>query len=365
MEPTYNFPVLRGSQAGREYYLAMCPMKLVPKMFVYDEEVVPPELRAQRTLNRSRIPEMVNYIIEHPNEYVFSALTASIDSEAKFTPLDESGDKRNVGWLSIPMEATIVINDGQHRRAAIEEAIKEKPDLADESIAVVFFMDAGLKRSQQMFADLNKHAVRPSRSLGILYDHRDQLAILARYLMTEVPVFKDLTEKEKTSISNRSPKLFTLSGIYQATKYLLQKGNDEEISDDERKISLELWACLGEAIPEWRMASRREVSCKELREIYVHSHGVVLYALGIACSDLLCQHPNDWQDRLSSLSDLDWSRSNTRLWEGRAMLQGKMSAAKRQVGLTANLLKQTLGLTLQPDEQKLEEKYMQSQKDVK
>ena len=164
MEPTYNFPVLRGSQAGREYYLAMCPMKLVPKLFVYDEEVVPPELRAQRTLNKSRIPEMVNYIIDHPNEYVFSALTASIDAETKFIPLDESGDRRNVGWLSIPMEATIVINDGQHRRAAIEEAIKEKPDLADESIAVVFFLDAGLKRSQQMFADLNKHAVRPSRS---------------------------------------------------------------------------------------------------------------------------------------------------------------------------------------------------------
>ncbi len=42
--------------------------------------------------------------------------------------------------------------------------------------SVVLFMDAGFERSQQMFADLNKHAVRPTRSLGVLYDHRDPLS---------------------------------------------------------------------------------------------------------------------------------------------------------------------------------------------
>ena len=183
--------------------------------------------------------------------------------------------------------------------------------------------------------------------------------------MLEVPVFTDLTEKEKTSISNRSTKLFTLSGIYQATKNLLQKGKEEDISDEERKIALEFWTCLSNVIPEWGMASRKEVSCKELREGYVHAHGVALYALGAAGSDLLSQYSDDWQDRLVSLSNLDWSRSNTELWEGRAMLQGKMSAAKRQVDLSASLLKITLGVSLSPDEQKLEEKYMRSQRDIR
>ena len=211
MKPTYNFPVLRGIQAGAEYYLAMCPLKLVPKLFLYDEEVVPPELRAQRTLNKARIPEMAAYITNNPEEYTFSAITASINCEVDFKPIKETDNERNLGVLSIPMDAKIIINDGQHRRAAIEEALKENPTISDESIAVVFFIDAGLKRSQQMFADLNKHAVRPSRSLGILYDHRDPLAELSRNLMLGVSVFNGLTEKEKTSISNRSPKLFTLS----------------------------------------------------------------------------------------------------------------------------------------------------------
>ena len=117
-----------------------------------------------------------------------------------------------------------MINDGQHRRAAIELAIKEKPELGYDSISVVFFIDEGLVRSQQMFADLNKHAVRPSPSISTLYDHRDQLSALARRLVEDVTVFRNMTEMEKSSISHRSSKLFTLSSIKNASKALLKKG---------------------------------------------------------------------------------------------------------------------------------------------
>lgn len=359
MEPTYNFPVLRGIQAGREYYIAMCPLKLVPKLFVYDEEVVPPELRAQRSLNKSRIPVISNYLINHPQEYVFSALTASIDTLAEFIPLENNDDTRNVGWLIIPMDATIIINDGQHRRAAIEEAIKERPELGDDSIAVVFFIDNGLKRAQQMFADLNKHAVRPSRSLGILYDHRDPMAILARDLMMQVPVFKNLTEKEKTSISNRSPKLFTLSSIYQATQALLQISKTEEISKTQKDLALDFWNTLTDVIPEWGMASRKEIPCAALREGYIFAHGVALHALGIAGADLLSTYPSEWKDQLQKLNNLDWSRTNSDVWEGRAMVQGRISKASRHVTLTANLIKMTLSVPLRADEERLEKSFME------
>ena len=62
---TYTFPALRGIQAGNEYYVAMCPLKLLPKIFLFDEAPIPPELRAQRTLNQARIPEIAHYIIDN------------------------------------------------------------------------------------------------------------------------------------------------------------------------------------------------------------------------------------------------------------------------------------------------------------
>ena len=53
----YVFPAIRGVQAGREYYVTMCPLRLIPRLFLFDEEELPPEMRAQRTLNKARVPE--------------------------------------------------------------------------------------------------------------------------------------------------------------------------------------------------------------------------------------------------------------------------------------------------------------------
>ena len=175
----YNFPAIRGVQAGREYYVSMCPLRLIPRIFLFDEDELRPELRAQRILNKNRIPEIARYILGNKKGYTFSALTASIDGKVHFEPLGEDETERKLGRLRIPMDARFVINDGQHRRAGIEAALRENPDVGDETISVVFFVDAGLKRCQQMFADLNRYAIRPTRSLrtrspGLDIDHANE-----------------------------------------------------------------------------------------------------------------------------------------------------------------------------------------------
>ena len=177
MNFSYKFPAVKGIQAGREYYVVMVPLKFLSKLFVTDTEYVSPEYRAQRRLNESRIPTIKNYILNNRNNYVFSALSASIDGEFSFIPFKEG---ENIGILEIDMENTFLINDGQHRKAAIEEALKDDPSLGDETISVVFFEDKGLERSQQMFTDLNKHAVRTSNSLSTLYDSRDEFAVITK-----------------------------------------------------------------------------------------------------------------------------------------------------------------------------------------
>ena len=57
---SYIFPAIRGIQASKEFYVTMCPLKLIPKIFVYNEAELPPKLRAQRVLNKARIPEIAN-----------------------------------------------------------------------------------------------------------------------------------------------------------------------------------------------------------------------------------------------------------------------------------------------------------------
>jgi DNA sulfur modification protein DndB len=338
----------------------MCPLKLLPRIFLFDEVSLPPELRAQRTLNAARVPDIAHYVVENQNDYAFSAITASVDGEVRFEPAEVDGGVPDVGRLIVPMSARFVINDGQHRRAAIERALEECPELGDETIAVVFFLDAGLHRSQQLFADLNKHAVRPTKSLGILYDHRDPMARLCLQLVAQLDLFKGLTETEKTSISNRSRKLFTLSAIYQATTKLLKKrGRSPEVSEAEANLAAEFWETLGEVIPEWRLAQEKRISAVELRRDYVHVHGVILHAMARVGAQLLAQYPEDWQQRLEALATLDWTRANVNLWEGRAMVNGRISRSKSSIMLTGNVLKSVIGLPFTPEEKQLEDEYNQ------
>lgn len=354
----YMFIALRGIQAGREYYVAMCPLKLVPKLFLFDEKELPSNLRAQRTLNRSRIPSISKYIVESPKGYTFSSITASIDGRVEFKPLVDSGPGSKAGYLVVPMSAKLLINDGQHRRAAIELALKLTPELGLETISVVFFVDAGLKRSQQMFADLNKHAVRPTMSLGVLYDHRDPSARLSVKLTENVPIFKGRTELEKTTISNRSKKMFTLSSVYQATKALLGKGQRAEpITEHEEQLAMEYWNEIANHIREWQLLLQDKITSAELRRAYINAHGVALIALGFLGNTLISKYPHKWRTKLRKLAQIDWSRSNAQLWEGRTMHSGRINASRNSVILTTNVLKKALGIALTTEERELERQF--------
>ena len=359
MPDCFTFEALRGVQAGREYFVVMCPLRQIPRLFLFAEEELPPELRAQRNLSRARVPAIAKYIVENPTEYVFSSLTASVDAELRFEPFRESSFD-TMGLLSIPLSARVVINDGQHRRAAIEEALKQTPHLGTETISVVVFQDLNLSRSQQMFADLNRHASKPTKSLGILYDHRDILAELSRTLISYVPTFKDLTETEKTSISNRSTKLFTLNSIYQATDVLLRRAGLDPSRKEACETASTYWTALGTAIPDWERVRRREVSSSQLRNNFVHAHGVTLQALGRVGGHLIATHPHDWERRLDCLADLDWSRGNAELWEGRALFGGRITKGQHNVVLIANVIKNAIGLPLDSEEKRIEERYGKS-----
>lgn len=355
---SYVFPAIRGVQAGREYYVTMCPLRLIPRLFNFDDEDLLPELRAQRTLNKGRIPEMSRYIVENKESYTFSAITASIDGDITFDPIDQDNPTAfRMGTLTVNMDARFIVNDGQHRRAAIEAALVNAPELGDETISVVFFVDRGLQRCQQMFADLNRHAVKPSASLGILYDHRNAAAKVAKHLSLTSPVFKNLIETERSALSARSRKLFTLSALHFATLELIPDKQLEDFPSASQKCQ-EFWEAVGAQIPEWNYVRDSKMTAGEVRRDFIHCHAIVLQALGRAGRALYATYPDEVKKRLQRLRQVDWSRSNAQLWEGRSMLGGAMAKSGQNVTLTCNELKRVLGLKLSGEEQAAETTHM-------
>lgn len=357
----YVFPAIRGVQAKREYYVSMCPLRLIPKIFLFNEEELIPELRAQRVLNKSRIPEMSRYLLDNRDNYTFSAITASVDADVRFDPLGTDADGKRVGRLHIPMSARFIINDGQHRRAAIEQAIRENPDLADESIAVVFFLDVGLERCQQMFADLNRYAIRPSPSINVLYDHRDRMAQLAKLVVMRSPVFRDVVEMERSTLSLRSRKLFTLSAIYTATSALLSNRNNESL-EASADLAVSFWEEIAKQFPEWAQVRSLKMPASEVRRDFIHSHGVALQAIGRVGNALLNETTSAWKRRIKGLRTINWQRSNARLWEGRVLIGGRVTKAQHNITLTTNVIKKHLKLRLTPEEQRVEDAFLRGER---
>lgn len=358
MDPAfeYIFPAIRGIQAGREYFVSMCPLRVIPRIFLFDEEELMPEFRAQRILNRARVPEMAQYMLKNQKSYVFSAITASLDGAVHFKSMGSSGEADRLGALHVDMSARFIINDGQHRRAAIEQALINAPELGDETIAVVFFIDRGLERSQQMFSDLNRHAVRPSRSLGLLYDHRNDLSKIAKLVALKSTAFKDLVEMERSTLSERSRKLFTLSAIHTGCSVLLDSAEYSNV-EHASKICIEFWDEVANHIPEWELVRSSRMTAGEIRRDFLHSHAIALQAFGIVGRDLVQSDQVNWRTRLSEIGKIEWSRSNANVWEGRALIGGRVSKSSNNVTLTANFIKHRLGLKLGPEEKRVEQMF--------
>lgn len=332
-EKYHELPAIRGIQAGKPYYSIMCPLHMVVSLFTYTDSSLPPEMRLQRVLNKQRIPEMKDYILSNRESYVFSALTASIDGDIEFISQQNS----SLGSLKIPMNARILINDGQHRRAAIEAALIECPDLRYEDISIVVYHDLGLERSQQMFSDLNRYAVRPTKSLNILYDNRNAFSILVKECIQRIPMFKGNVESEKSTISNRSKALFTLSGIFHATKIFLS-GLDSHI-DDEMTMIIAYWSAVTKNMPIWQMAKSKIIPPEDFRKNYICAHAIALKALGQLGNKLLNLHVdlNQWEEKLSFLKSIDWNKSSIEL-QGLVIMHGRISSSSNNQKAFADYL---------------------------
>ena len=344
---SYTFPAVRGVQAGREYFIAQCPVRLLPKIFAFTDAELPAEMRAQRTLNTGRVPEIARYIVDNRSDYTFSAITASIDADVTFESI--STDDSRIGRLHVPMDARFIINDGQHRHAAFARALEFDPSLGDETIAVVFFIDVGLARSQQMFADLNRHSVKPSASIGVLYDHRDPMSDLTRRVVGRNRQLRNLTEFEKVTLAPGSKRLFTLSAVHQANQALLV-GFEDHSDEDRIELVGDFWNAVLAAFPEWQQSA-----AKEVRGDFINAHGTVLHAFGRAANTFLRSNKRvAWNKFTEALQRIDWSRRNTPLWEGRALQAGHVSKSTQSVALTSAIIKRELGLDLSADEARYE-----------
>jgi DNA sulfur modification protein DndB len=313
-----------------------------------EQDALDPEDRAQRMLSKRRIPEIAGYVLEHETDWVFPSLTVSFNAEEVFRPASPRQDP-NLGTLEFPLETDFFINDGQHRLAAIEEALRKNPELGEQTICVVLYRAENIERSQQMFSDLNRTVQKTPRPLDIQYDRRDPMNRITQGVAEAVPLFEGRVEREKNSLSAKSSAFVTLSALYDANVQLLGNLEEGEVEEEEVEAAVAratlFWNLVSQNIPEWRSIRDGDLQPPEARAGYIHCLAVGFWAIGAAGGDLIERYPNedDWKECLASLSEINWRKDNPE-WQGICMLGGDIITRRQTREATANYLRWHLGL---------------------
>jgi DNA sulfur modification protein DndB len=338
---------------SRTYYACLMPLEAIQNMFKFDPEErqwtdLSPEQREQRALNKTRIPAITSYILDNEDDYLFASITASYKSEPVFVATPQPDGAENIGTLKLKMGDELTINDGQHRCGAIVEAVKKNPELGNQMISVLLFPWESVGRVQQMFTDLNRHVVKTSKSLDVLFDKRDPISTATMFALDKIPVFKNLTEKVDASLKSKSTKIFTLAALYDANSDLLKENDADDVEGNAKRL-VEFWTSVCNHMPDWNKVLNGHKLASELRSETIASHSTVLRAIGSLGSDLM--KAEDWVEKLAALEDIDWSKTNPD-WQNVCIVANSVVSNRQARAATKTYIKGKLGMALTDGEQR-------------
>jgi DNA sulfur modification protein DndB len=318
-----NFPAMRGKMGYHEYYVAMIKLGDVVSIFetYLEKKIHQSQTRAeidlleeaQRRMNIRRIPEIKDYILGNPSNWVFSALTASF-KDACFFPFEPN---LNIGTLHFKGFSKFTINDGQHRCAALKEALKDDPRLEEQTISVVFFRADSIQRMQQIFTDLNRSAAKVSGSvvvaMGSLPIERATVEVASAN-----PFLRTYTEMERTSPLLGSDKLFALSALFQANINFVGKHLKQMDLDPAVKKLSKFWSDLYAEMPLWQAVENKEITPAEVKQDYICNHAMILRSLATLLRIADQKGPLIYQRVLKQIGTLNWKKKE-RYWQGKAV----------------------------------------------
>lgn len=352
-------PAIRALMGDVEYFVSTVTFGEAARMIEYVEEVdgwtveTPPELKLQRKLNTQRVErELVPYLIASPDHF-YSALTVEIRSaprdgevgEVVFELRDTFPGGLQFGTLTLDGTECLYALDGQHRLKSIELAIRQRPELAREHIALILVPFRNVPRSQTLFSDLNRYARLPSKSMSLLFTHRERLARVTKALAYEVPLLRDRVNMESTSLSANSRQFITLSTLYEMTKVLIGDSAESALSDESATVSqlAGTWSVLTQALPIWEQVLTGQEHPAYLRQRYLHMHGVGQQAIAIAVARAQRELTKGWRRVVAKLGHIDWRLTNQE-WQGVALHGGRVNNTSTSIQLLAAAIEAKLGL---------------------
>jgi DGQHR domain-containing protein len=320
--------------------------------------------RMQRGLARNRLDDLRQYLTT-VDDHFFSALTlvilprsldrgavegTSAEDESDWDYLFERDEKRRpglqkTGTLHLSGDVRLFPADGQHRAMAGRTAIRDNPELAKEEVPVVLVPYDTADQVRQLFSDLNLNAKPVSRTTGLDFDTRQPVALLAKAVGAEVPLFVGRVNRVSNSLPKSSVNVITLNTLAQGTEAILKAIVKETHPDVEAadldavirdfvrvhegsidRLAVQEVSSVWEVIVDvfalqWkRVLDGEHDAAGEIRDEFLFPHGLGWLALAQAAADLMLTYGEEWEDRFrTAVGSFDWRRE-AEVWTGMAVI---------------------------------------------
>ncbi|HAO09798.1 MAG TPA: hypothetical protein DCQ51_01100 [Planktothrix sp. UBA8407] len=169
---------------------------------------------AEDITNRPLVPNHVNeiakYLLETDN-YILPSFIFNCKTPIKVFAFGSG--VMQFGYAVLPSNVELYVTDGQHRIKAIEKAVKERPELLEDSATVLVVQEDDIDQIHQDFADCAKN--KPiSPALLTTFDVSDALSKLTRDISKDLVIFAGRIDKISRTVNEKdSDYLFTMNQL--------------------------------------------------------------------------------------------------------------------------------------------------------
>ena len=228
-----QFPVVVFEQGARLNMAGAFPMKFIRTQLASKSAQKKGTVTgAVESLNRPAMKDHIEaiskfskYLVNNvADRYILPPLTLNVKEPLTLFTV-KSSSRIKLGYLSVPITATLSITDGQHRFLATQDAYQKlneelRNHFDGDGIAVMISCEADTSQIHQDFADCSKTKAIPPSLLAV-YDRRNPANGMVMDIIDTCPFFKDKIDSTSKNVSKKSPALFLTNQVRQLVKTLL------------------------------------------------------------------------------------------------------------------------------------------------
>ncbi|HHU3212878.1 TPA: DGQHR domain-containing protein [Escherichia coli] len=296
----FDYPCVVGYQGNQRIISVQVSFGALSRFLALDEVGHTLE-RSQRELNRRRATAFAEYVVnavKSGSDYIIPPLIGNCDGELTLNLMNESF----VGYVTIPMDATIRLFDGQHRQAGIRQIIDTLPDIRHHSVTIMLTENLPIETRQQFFADINGNASKPSAAINIAYDQTNVIGQTVKRVVLNNPVLAKKVDFERNSVSSRNnEKWLSFKSLHDATeRFASYPGEGKTTMRTEQDIQM-IWDAW---VRFTGLDDTRGISYREYSLEWLTFTSVMINAFGFAIKELLGEMTvSELTERLDKMGD--------------------------------------------------------------